>query len=84
MKLRTTNQIELSMSNLRAIMADAERREREGRPINTLVYKTVLDDEGHRTTIAVSVASDDEHYTPEELAERTSPYLPPEAWAGVR
>lgn len=84
MKLRYTNQIELSVANLRAIMADVEQRERDGRPINTLVYKTVLDDEGYRTTIAVSVVSDEEHYTEAELAERKSPYLPPEAWAGVR
>lgn len=79
MKLRHTNQIELSVSNLRALLADVERREREGRPINTLVYK-VTDSE----VIAISVASDEDHYTPEELEQRTSPYLPPEAWAGVR
>ena len=79
MKLRTTNQIELSVSNLRALVADVERREREGRPINTMVYK-VTDSE----VIAISVSSDEEHYSEEELADRTSPYLPPDAWAGVR
>lgn len=85
MKLRHTNQIELSMANLRALLADAERREREGREITTMIYRTVdHPGTGERVTVAVSVVSDEEHYTPEELEDRTSPYLPPEAWAGVR
>lgn len=85
MKLRHTNQIELSVANLRALLADVERREREGRPVTTLIYRTVTHPAtGERVTVAVSVVSDEEHYSPEELADRTSPYLPPEAWAGVR
>ena len=78
MKLRHTNQIELSVSNLRALLADVEKREREGRPINTLVYKVT-----DAAVLAVSVVSDEEHYSEAELSARTSPYLPPEAWAGV-
>ena len=84
MKLRYTNQIELSVSNLRALMADIERREREGRTVSTLVYKTVEDDDGYRTTMAIAVVADEDHYSPAELEHRTSPYLPPDAWAGVR
>lgn len=84
MKLRMTNQIELSIANLKALVADVERREREGRAINSLIYKTVVDEDGNRTAIAVSVVSDEDHYSEDELADRRSPYLPPEAWAGVR
>ena len=80
MKLRHTNQIELSVSNLRALVEDIERREREGRTVESMVYK--LDRE--HGVVAISVVADEEHYSEAELADRTSPYLPPEAWAGVR
>ena len=79
MKLRHTNQIELSVSNLRALVQDIESREREGRTISTMVYKIDAD----HGTIAISVVADEDHYSPEELSARTSPYLPPDAWAGV-
>ena len=80
MKLRHQNQIELSVSNLRALMQDIERREREGMTVETMVYKI----DAEHGTVAISVVADEDHYSERELADRTSPYLPPEAWAGVR
>jgi hypothetical protein len=79
MKLRHTNQIELSVSNLRALVKDIERREREGMTVETMVYKIT-----DTAVIAISVVADEDHYSDEELAQRTSPYLPPDAWAGAR
>lgn len=79
MKLRTTNQIELSYANAKALVEAFEARQRGHESSYPLIYKTT--DAG---VIAVSIVSDEEHYTAEELADRTSPYLPPEAWAGVR
>lgn len=79
MKLRMTNQIELSYANAKALVAEYERSAAEGGTPSALIYK-VSDGE----TIAVSIVSDEDHYSEQELADRTSPYLPPEAWAGVR
>lgn len=79
MKLRHTNQIELSYANAKALVEAFEARQRGHESSYPLIYK-VIDGQ----TVAVSVVSDEEHYTDEELADRTSPYLPPEAWAGVR
>lgn len=79
MKIRHTNQIELSYANAKALVDDYERRVADGRTASTLIYRT--DDEGR--TMAVSIVADEDHYTPEELVRRRSPYLPPEAWAGV-
>lgn len=67
MKLRYTNQIELSVANLRALLAEAERKQAKGQTVNTLIYK-VIDGE----TVAVSVVSDEEHYTESELSQRKS------------
>ena len=78
MKLRHTNQIELSVANLKALVAEVEKQEREGRTVSYLIYKV-----SDGTTIAVSVVADKDHYSDEELADRKSPYLAPEAWAGV-
>ena len=72
MKLRHTNQIELSVSNLRALLEDIEDRERDGRKVSTMIYRT--DEEGR--TLAVSVVADKDHYTEIELEYR--------AWAGAR
>ena len=80
MKLRHTNQIEISVSNLRALVKDIERREQEGRTVETMVYKI----DAEHGTIAISVVADEDHYSEQELADRHNPYLPPEAWAGTR
>jgi hypothetical protein len=79
MKLRTTNQIELSYANAKALVEAFEARQRGIESSYPFIYK-ILDD---GVVIAVSVVSDEDHYSDEELADRTSPYLPPEAWAGV-
>lgn len=72
MKLRGTNHIELSYANAKAVLAAYEA----GSPATI-----------HRTsggeTFSVSVVSDKDHYTESEWADRTSPYLPPECWAGI-
>lgn len=78
MKLRHTNQVELSLANAKALVAEAERQIAQGRTVSALIYK-VIDGQ----TVAVSVVTDDEHYSEAELADRKSPYLAPEAWAGV-
>ena len=78
MKLRRTNQIELSYANVKALLASFEASANTAAP-TALIYK-VIDGQ----TVAVSVVSDEDHYSEAELADRTSPYLPPEAWAGVR
>lgn len=78
MKLRTTNQIELSYANAKALVEAFEARQRGIQSSYPLIYKNT--DQG---TIAVSIVSDEDHYTEQELADRRSPYLPPEAWAGV-
>ncbi len=72
MKLIGTNHIEMSEANLRALLADFERRG------ETSVLKVI---DGDR--IRVSVVRNENHYTTGELSDRMSPYLPPEAWAGV-
>ena len=79
MKLRTDNQIELSISNARALIKAYEDRQNGHASAYPLIYKVT--DDG---VIGVSIVSDEDHYTEDELASRTSPYLPPEAWAGVR
>ena len=79
MKIINTNQIELSYANAKALVADYERRLALGTAPRTLVYK-VIDGQ----VLSVSIVADEDHYSDEELADRTSPYLPPEAWAGVR
>lgn len=78
MKLRHTNQVELSYANAKALVAEYERKLSQGRTAEALIYKVT--DQG---TVAVSIVSDEDHYTEAELADRKSPYLPPEAWAGV-
>lgn len=79
MKLRYTNQIELSYANAKALVEAYEARQRGQQSAYPLIYKHT--DEG---VIAVSIVSDEDHYSDDELEARTSPYLPPEAWAGVR
>ena len=78
MKLRHTNQIELSYANAKALVADYERKIAEGRTPQTMIYKII-----DGTTVAVSIVADEDHYSEAELADRRSPYLPPEAWAGI-
>lgn len=78
MKLRHTNQIELSYANAKALVEDYERKLAAGRTPQTMVYKVI-----DGTTVAVSIVADEDHYSEAELADRRSPYLPPEAWAGV-
>ncbi len=75
MKLVDSNEIELSVANLRALYQAVERGEESPR-----IYKVLPDG----TVIAVSVVADEQHYSPEGLERRMSPYLPPEAWAGAR
>lgn len=77
MKLRHTNQIELSYANAKSLVEDYEKKLAQGRRPDTLIYK-VSDGQ----TIAVSILPDEDHYSEAELADRRSPYLPPEAWAG--
>lgn len=77
MKLIATNQIELSYANLKALMSDIERKIAQGRTPETIIYKGSA--EG---TFSVRVVTNEAHYSPEALADRSSPYLPPEAWAG--
>lgn len=77
MKLIATNQIEISIANARALVAAYEARERGQDAPYPLIYKRI---DGQ--TVAVRVVSNEEHYSPAELADRSSPYLPPEAWAG--
>ena len=79
MKLRTTNQIELSYANAKALVQAFEERQRGHESSYPLIYK-VIDGQ----TVSVSIVSDEEHYSEDELSARTSPYLPAEAWAGVR
>jgi len=78
-KLRTNNQIELSISNARALIKAYEDKERGHASAYPLIYKVT--DDG---VIGVSIVSDEDHYTDDELASRLNPYAPPEAWAGVR
>jgi len=79
MKLRSPNHIELSVANLKALVAEVERKQAAGENVQTAL---------HRVTggkfVVLTVVSDEEHYSEQELADRLSPYLPPEAWAGVR
>jgi hypothetical protein len=82
MKLRTTNQIELSYANAKALVEAFEARQRGDAHASQHPFIWKILDDG--VVIAVSVVSDEDHYSDEELADRTSPYLPPEAWAGVR
>lgn len=78
MKLRADNHIELSYANAKALVQEYERKVAEGRTPHAMIYRGI---DGQ--TVAVSIVSDEEHYSPEELERRRSPYLPPEAWAGV-
>lgn len=78
MKLRFDNQIELSYANAKALVQDYERKLAEGRTPQTMIYKVI-----DGTTVAVSIVADADHYSEAELADRRSPYLPPEAWAGI-
>lgn len=78
MKVRANNQIELSYANALALVQEYERRVAQGTRGWAEVYKQVDGD-----IVSVSIVADDEHYTEHELAQRRSPYLPPEAWAGV-
>jgi hypothetical protein len=78
MKLRYTNQIEISYANAKAIVEDFERKLAEGRTSpESMIYKVT---EG--ATIALTIVADEDHYTEGELSDRRSPYLAPEAWAG--
>ena len=77
MKLRNTNQIELSYANAKALVEAFEARQRGYESSYPLIYK-VIDGQ----TVAVSIVADEEHYTEHELSTRRDPYLPPEAWAG--
>lgn len=79
MKLRHTNQIELSYANAKALVTAYERKLSQGKRPDELIYKVI-----DGTTVAVSIVPDEDHYSEAELEERRSPYLPPEAWAGVR
>ena len=78
MKLIATNQIELSEANVKALWLTYEMRSRGMDAPYPLIYK-VIDGQ----TVSVSVESNADHYSESELADRMSPYLPPEAWAGV-
>jgi hypothetical protein len=78
MKLRATNQIALSHANAKALVKAYEDRQAGHASAYPMVYKQTEDG-----LIGVSIESDEEHYTESELAERKSPYLAPEAWAGV-
>lgn len=73
MKLRRTNHIELSVANLKALMRRIEDGDR-----NPHIIK-----QSNGETFVVSVLADEDHYSEAELADRRSPYLPPEAWAGA-
>lgn len=64
--------VEISEANLRAMLADFESRG------STEIVKR---DQG--VVLSVRVKRDADHYTERELSDRMSPYLPPEAWAGV-
>lgn len=79
MKIRATNQIELSYANAKALVQAFEQRERGIESAYPLIYK-VIDGQ----VVSVSIVSDEDHYSEDELSDRRSPYLPPEAWAGVR
>lgn len=74
MRLIADNHIELSYANAKALVEAFERGEYAPR-----IHKAT--NEG--VVISVTVAADADHYTEAELAARRSPYLPPEAWAGV-
>lgn len=78
MKLRHENQIEMSYANAKALVAEYERKLSQGKRPDALIY-AVRDGKA----IAVSIVPDEDHYSEDELAQRRSPYLPPEAWAGV-
>jgi hypothetical protein len=80
MKLIADNQIEISYANAKALIRAYEER-LAGRES---AYPMLMKRTAEGTTIAVSIASDEEHYSEAELADRLSPYLPPEAWAGIR
>jgi hypothetical protein len=68
-----TVEIEISEANLRALLKDFERN-----------GNTAISRHHQGVMVRVSVKRDEEHYSAGELSRRTSPYLPPEAWAGVR
>lgn len=78
MKLRAENHVELSVANLRALLADVDDQIAAGKRVETSIYRRI-----NGETVMVSVVSDEDHYTESELADRRSPYLPPEAWAGI-
>lgn len=79
MKLRAENHVELSVANLRALLADVDAQIAAGKRVDTAIYRQTADGE----SVMVSVVADEDHYTPEALERRRSPYLPPEAWAGI-
>lgn len=74
MKLVATNHIELSYANAKALVQAFENGTYAPR-----IYKTTP--EG--VVISVTVQADKDHYTEGDLKDRRSPYLPPEAWAGI-
>lgn len=78
MKVKGTNQIELSEANVRALIRAYEQRQAGIDSAYPLIYK-VIDGQ----TVSVEVVSNEAHYSEHELADRKSPYLAPEAWAGV-
>jgi hypothetical protein len=78
-KVKATNQIELSYANAKALVQAYENSLVLPYGPEPRIYKVI-----DGTVVSVSVVSDEEHYSEAELAERTSPYLAPEAWAGVR
>ncbi len=78
MKLIRHNHIEISYANAKALVEEYERNVAQGRTPSAMIYKGTS--EG---TIVVSVVPNEVHYSESELSDRKSPYLAPEAWAGV-
>jgi hypothetical protein len=65
--------VEVSEANLRALFKDFERTGSSTEIVKH--HQGVL--------VRLRVVRNEAHYSDAELSERRSPYLPPEAWAGV-